>query len=120
MYCRFYIEKYDTLMAKLFKTFDSSSLDVRDFMVSDAGRAAAKKAGGDWKSKNAAFKPLAQLKQAIADLELDVDEAKFDKLCSEILLIEGKFTALLRGTKYGGDISAVQKLKASEKTRCFY
>lgn len=41
IYCDYYISKYNALMERLFQTFDSSSLDVADYTITDSSRAAA-------------------------------------------------------------------------------
>lgn len=72
VYCDYYTSKYNALMGRLFQTFDSSSLDIADYTISDSSREAASKAKGGWTSKNAAFQPLASLRQTIEDNSLQI------------------------------------------------
>lgn len=111
-YCDFYAEKYNSLINKLFKLFDSDQLKISEYCINSHNT----------DDKNNVFQTLASLISIISVNNLKINNKKeFDSIIKQIQIIESKFTALLKLLGYSSeDISQIKKLKIDEKTKYFF
>lgn len=111
-YCKFYIDKYNSLVDKLFLIFESDELD-KDYFKIRSHKA---------NRKDNAFKTIAILQMEIEEQHLKIfDQQAFDDLVSAILTIEKKLNALLQALgKSDAQISDLLELEDKHKTKYFF
>lgn len=111
-YCDFYTEKYNLLIQKLFKLFDSSELDVSEYQIKSHNE----------HDSNGVFHTIFSLKGIIKKFNLKIfNETSFKQIANQIQRIEIKLNALLKLLGYSSEnISAVKKLQPDEKTKYFF
>ena len=111
-YCQFYIDKYNSLVDKLFLQFESRALDKSYFKIRShkANR------------KDNAFKTITILQMEIEEQHLKIfDQQAFDDIVSAILTIERKLNALLQALgKSDSQISDLLSLEDKYKTKYFF
>ena len=110
-YCKFYIEKYNSLIDQLFLLFDSNTLKKEYFKI---------RSHGD--GEDGTFMKLGILQEQIEEDHLEVfDQESFDQTIKLILTIEAKLNALLKSLgKNDSNVDEVLRFKSKDKAKCFF